>query len=152
MRTIIYAIIGYFFLLLTVRLLNRRPGAQMTPFEFVIIFLIGGVSILATVGDDHSVINGVCAVTTIAFLHRTVSWLRERFPTLGAIIDGTPLVLIQNGEWQSEAMQKTMVDEIDVMAAARAQGLRSLHEIKYAVRERNGGISIIKRAGADNGE
>jgi uncharacterized membrane protein YcaP (DUF421 family) len=52
MNTILRAIAGYFFLLLTVRVLSRRPGAQMTPFEFVLIFLIGGVVILATVGDD----------------------------------------------------------------------------------------------------
>ena len=46
MHTIIHAIISYFFLLLTVRILSRRPGAQMTPVEFVLVFLVGGVAIL----------------------------------------------------------------------------------------------------------
>ena len=50
MSTVIHAIVGYFFLLLAVRVLSRRPGSQMTPFEFVIVFLMGGVIILSTVG------------------------------------------------------------------------------------------------------
>ena len=52
MYTIIHAVLAYFFLLLTVRVLSRRPGGQMTLFEFVIVFLIGGVIILSTVGND----------------------------------------------------------------------------------------------------
>jgi uncharacterized membrane protein YcaP (DUF421 family) len=64
----------------------------MTPFEFVLIILIGGVSILATVGDDHSITNGVCAVITIGLLHRALSWLKHRYPLLGEIMDGSPLI------------------------------------------------------------
>ena len=82
MHTVLYATFGYFFLLLVVRSLSRRPGAQMTPFEFVIIFLIGGVIILATVGEDHSVTNSTCAVMTVGFMHRMVSLLKTRFPAL----------------------------------------------------------------------
>ncbi len=84
MITIIYAITGYWFLLLTVRILSRRPGAQMTPFEFVLIFLIGGAIILATVGDDHSETNAVCAVITVGLMHRLVSFLKRHFPGLGS--------------------------------------------------------------------
>jgi uncharacterized membrane protein YcaP (DUF421 family) len=72
MYTIIHAIVGYFVLLFTVRILSRRPGAQLTPTEFVLIFLMGGVIILSTVGDDHSVTNAVCAVLTVGLLHRSV--------------------------------------------------------------------------------
>jgi uncharacterized membrane protein YcaP (DUF421 family) len=144
MYTIAHAIIGYFFLLFIVRLLSRRPGAQMTPFEFVLVFLIGGVIILATVGDDRSETNSVCAVLTVGLMHRIVSWLKSRFPRFGAVMDGTPLVLLQNGEWQTETMNKMRLQDTDVMAAARSKGVKALKEIKYAILERNGAISIIK--------
>jgi uncharacterized membrane protein YcaP (DUF421 family) len=144
MQTVIRAIVGYFFLLLTVRVLSRRPGAQMTPFEFVLIFLIGGVIILSTVGDDHSEINAVCAVLVVGMLHRDIGQLKQQFPSFGRLVDGTPLVLIKNGEWQKEVMDYMRLQETDVMAAARTTGLKSLHEIEYAVLERNGAISIIK--------
>ena len=65
MYTILHAIGGYFFLLFTVRVLSRRPGAQMTLFEFVIVFLLGGIIILSTVGNDVSETNSVCAVLTV---------------------------------------------------------------------------------------
>jgi uncharacterized membrane protein YcaP (DUF421 family) len=145
MSTIIYAIAGYFFLLLTVRILSRRPGAQMTPFEFVLIFLIGGVIILATVGDDHSETNAVCAVIAVGLMHRLVSFLKRRFPRFGLVVDGMPLVLLKNGEWQTNIMGKMRIQDMDVMAAARAKGVRSLSQIRYAILERLGSISIIKQ-------
>ena len=144
MYTVIHAVFGYFFMLLTVRVLVRRPGAQMTPFEFVIIFLIGGVAILATVGNDHSVTNCTCAIIAVGLVHRLVSVLRSRSRALSAWLDGLPLVLLRDGEWQLEAMHGLRVEPDDVMAAARSKDVTSLDDIKFAVVERTGGISIIK--------
>ncbi|HEX4166407.1 MAG TPA: YetF domain-containing protein [Bryobacteraceae bacterium] len=144
MHTVFHAIVGYFFLLLTVRVLSRRPGAQMTLFEFVIVFLIGGIIILSTVGDDHSETNSVCAVLTVCLLHRLVSGLKQRFPTLQKLVDGTALVLIKDGQWQTRTMGRMRLQDTDVMAAARLKGVRNLSDIKYAVLERNGSISIIR--------
>ncbi len=145
MFTIVHAIIGYFFLLLTVRVLTRRPGAQMTLFEFVIVFLIGGVIILSTVGKDRSVTNCTCAVIMVGLLHRTVSWVKSKSARLGAIIDGTPLLLYKHGEWQDEVMSGMNVDKEDVLAAARTKGVASIDGVDYAILERNGGISILKK-------
>ena len=145
MYTIIHAIIGYLVLLLTVRILSRRPGAQLTPTEFVLIFLMGGVIILSTVGDDHSETNAVCAVIAVGLLHRLIAISKVRFPRLGAIVDGTPLTVLEKGQWQVETMSKMRVADDDVMAAARTRGVKTLDQIKYAVLERNGAISIIKK-------
>jgi uncharacterized membrane protein YcaP (DUF421 family) len=146
MYTLIHAIIGYFFLLFTVRILSRRPGGQMTLFEFVIVFLIGGVIILSTVGDDRSITNCVGAVIVIGLMHGLVSWVKTVSPGAGAIIDGTPLVVLKNDQWQNEIMKGMRLDANDVMAAARTKGLKDLTQIKYAILERNGTISIIKKA------
>jgi uncharacterized membrane protein YcaP (DUF421 family) len=145
MYTLWHAVFGYFFMLLTVRVLVRRPGAQLTPFEFVIIFLIGGIAILATVGNDPSITNCTCAVIAVGMVHRLVSIARTRWKTLGRWIDGLPLVLLRDGQWQVHAMEGLRIEPEDVMAAARAKGIRSLEQIKYAVVERTGGISIIER-------
>jgi uncharacterized membrane protein YcaP (DUF421 family) len=144
MYTVLHAVFGYFYLLLTVRVLSRRPGAQLTPFEFVLIFLIGGTIILTTVSDDRSETNAVCAVITVALMHRVISGLARRYPRISAIVHGMPLAVLKNGEWQRDIMQKMRLQETDVMAAARAQGLRTVDQVKYAILERNGGISIIK--------
>jgi uncharacterized membrane protein YcaP (DUF421 family) len=145
MNTVLHVVIGYVCILLTVRVLARRPGAQMTPLEFVLIFLIGGIIILASVGDDHSLTNCTCAVLAVGLIHRLVSWAQARNPRAAAWLDGLPLVLIQDGQWQTDAMEGLRVDPDDVMAAARTQGLTSLAKVKYAVAERTGAISIIKK-------
>ncbi len=144
MATIVHALIGYCFLLLTVRILTRRPGAQMTLFEFVIVFLMGGVIILATVGKDRSITNCGLAILAVCLMHTMVSALKSRFPKFGAVIDGTPLVLLRKGAWQREVMEGMRLAPQDVMAAARTKGVTSIHGVRYAILERNGGISIIK--------
>jgi uncharacterized membrane protein YcaP (DUF421 family) len=145
MYTFVHAIFGYLFLLLMVRILARRPGAQMTPFEFVLIFLLGGVIILATAGDDRSMTNCYGGVIVVCMMHRLMGWLKQRSPKLGAIIDGTPILLLKDNRWQSASMDQARIDDTDVMAAARAKGLKTLDQIKYAVLERNGAITVIKK-------
>ena len=152
MATILHAVFGYFVLLLVVRVLTRRPGSQMTLFEFVIVFLIGGVIILATVGEDRSVTNCTCAVIVVGLLHRLVSWAKMRNPRLGGIIDGTPLVLLKNGAWVDETMHGMRLAPEDVMAAGRTKGIRGVDDMEYAILERNGGISVIEREDEENGK
>ena len=145
MATILHCVAGYFFLLLTVRVLTRRPGAQMTLFEFVIVFLIGGVIILATVGHDRSVTNCTLAVITVGLLHRVVSGAKTRWPKLAMVLDGSPLVLVKHGELQEEIMLGMKLAPEDVMASARTKGIATFEQIDYAVLERNGAISIIEK-------
>ncbi len=144
MPTILHAVFGYLFLLLVVRVLTRRPGAQLTLFEFVIVFLIGGIIILSTVGKDRSITNCAMGIITVGLMHRFVSWLKLQSPRLGKIIDGSPLLLFDRGEWRGEVMEGMHLDREDVMAAARSTGLTSLEQVRYAVLERNGAISVIK--------
>jgi uncharacterized membrane protein YcaP (DUF421 family) len=145
MATILHAVAGYFVLLLVVRVLNRRAGSQMTMFEFVLIFLIGGVVILATVGTDRSVTNCTCAVITVGLIHRTLAWAKSKHPRVGAVLDGSPLVIIKKGEWQQEVVNGMQLRREDLEAAARQQGIPSLDQVEYAILERNGGINIIRK-------
>jgi uncharacterized membrane protein YcaP (DUF421 family) len=145
MSTLLHAIGGYFVLLLTIRLLRRRPGSQMTMFEFVLIFLIGGVIIAATMGQDRSVTNATCAVVMVGLLHRLVSWLRVRSSSFEKLVDGTPLILYKTGTWQAKAMHEMKLTPDDVLAAARSKGIQNLDNIDYAVLERNGQISLLSR-------
>jgi uncharacterized membrane protein YcaP (DUF421 family) len=145
MPTILHAIAGYFFLLLIVRVLKRRAGSQMALFEFVIVFLTGGIIILSTVGNDRSVTNCTCAVIAVGLLHRLVAWAKSKSPRLGALVDGTPLIALKNGEWQMEVMRGMRLKPEDIHTSARANGVPSLDDVAYAILERNGRISIIPK-------
>jgi uncharacterized membrane protein YcaP (DUF421 family) len=145
LSALLHALAGYFILLLTIRLLTRRPGSQLTLFEFVLVFLMGGIIIASTMGNDRSVTNATCAVIMVGLLHRTVSYARNRWPRIGLLIDGIPLVLYKTGDWQEEIMRQMRIAPEDVLAAARGKGYRGLEDIDYAILERNGQISILSK-------
>jgi uncharacterized membrane protein YcaP (DUF421 family) len=143
--TLLHALAGYIVLLVTIRFLTRRPGSQLTLFEFVLIFLMGGIIITSTMGKDRSVTNATCAVIIVGLLHRSVSYARNRWPRLGALVDGIPLVIYKSGDWQEEIMRRMMIAPEDVLAAARTKGYRGLDEIDYAILERNGQITVLSK-------
>lgn len=143
MGAIFRAIFGYCFLVFVIRVENRRPGRQMTPFEYVLIFYLGGLTLTTMIGDDRSLTNALCVVATVALTHLAFSIVRKKFPKVGFIVDGMPVVLMKKGQWDEEALLHLRVTDDDVMAAARDQGLKTLDDIDYAVQERNGQISII---------
>lgn len=146
MGAVIRAVFGYCFLVFMVRIVGRRPGKQMTPFEFVLVFFIGGLTLTPMVADDRSISNALLTIMSIGVTHFLIAWLKLLSPAFGRIVDGTPLVLLEDGRWHTETLVKLGVQDDDVMAMARDQGLKTLDEIQYAFMERNGEISIIPKS------
>ncbi len=144
MAAVLRAIFGYVFLVFMVRVVGRRPGKQMTPFEFVLIFFIGGLTLTFVVGDEASFTNALCQIMTIAILHYLISWIRTKASGFALLTDRTPLVLLEKGRWRPDAMKGMRIADDDVMAMARDKELKTLDEIEYAILERNGEISIIE--------
>ena len=145
MGAIFRGIFGYLFLILMVRIVGRRPGKQLTPFEFILIFFMGGETLTPMVGNDASLSNAMLTIMAIGLTHYFIAWLKQRSPRFGRIVDGTPLVLLEKGQWHTETMGKVAIQDDDVMAMARDQGLKTLDDIDYAFLERNGEISIIPK-------
>lgn len=145
MAAIFRALFGYWFLVFMVRVVGRRPGKQLTPFEFVLIFFIGGVTLTPMVGDDRSITNAFCTIMGIALGHYSIALLRQHWPVFGRIVDGTPLLMHEKGKAHFDTMAKMGIQDDDIMAMARDQGLKRLDEIDYAVLERNGEISIVAK-------
>jgi len=144
MAAILRAIFGYCFLVFMVRVAGRRPGKQMTPFEFVLIFFIGGLTLTFMVADDASLTNALAQIATVGIMHYAIVMLRRKSKTFARAIDGTPLILLDNGRWRTETLTNMRIVDEDVMAAARDKGIASLQQIQYAILERNGEISIIE--------
>jgi uncharacterized membrane protein YcaP (DUF421 family) len=143
MAAVIRAIFGYCFLVFIVRVVGRRPGKQMTPFEFVLIFFIGGLALTAMVGDEVSFTNALCQIITVALVHYFLVWVRSKSPRLARLFDGTPLMLLEKGQWRKDTMNNMRIYDDDVMAEARTNALLDLGQIEYAVLERNGEISVL---------
>src|SRR3954447_2480623 len=133
MVSIIYAVVGYFFLLLTVRVLKRRTGSGISMLDFVLIFLVGGVIILGTMAQDRSMTNATCVVITVGFLHRSVAWAKSKSPRIGALVDGVPLVLLDKGKARREVMDHMRITDLDIEIAARAARVPNTVQVEYAV-------------------
>jgi uncharacterized membrane protein YcaP (DUF421 family) len=143
--TLIRALFGYFSLVFVVRIVGRRPGKQLTPFEYVLIFFLGGLTLTGMVGNEASVTNAVCQILALACGHYALVWIRTKSSHVARLLDGTPLVLLEADTWRSRTMRKMRIAPDDVMAMARDQGLKTLDEIDTATLERNGEISIVPK-------
>ena len=143
--TILRAVFGYLFLILIVRIVGRRPGEQLTPFEFVLIFYLGGLTLTGMIGNEFSLANSICQIITVALCHCALTMLRFHFTAFAKLLDGVPLVLLENNSWRTRTLSKMRIQDDDVMDMAREQGLSTIDEVGSAVLETSGGISIIKR-------
>ena len=143
LSTILRAVFGYLFLIFVVRIVGRRPGKQLTPFEFILIFYLGGLTLTGMVGMEVSLTNAFCQILTIAMCHYLITLARQRSSRVARMLDGTPLMLMEAKHWRADTMSRMGIQDDDVMAMARDQGLKTLDEIDTATLERNGEISIV---------
>lgn len=150
METILRALAVYFTLLVVLRLSGKRSLAQITTFDFVLVLIIGQTTQQALIGDDYSITTALLLILTLVGVDLVLSLLQLRLPRLDRWLDGTPLVILEEGRLLRDRMRQSRVDEGEILMAARERhGLQRLDEIQYAVLERSGGISIIpKRSGS----
>jgi len=146
MDTVLRAAAVYVALLVIFRVAGRRTLAQVTTFDFVLLLIISEATQNALVGDDFSVTTAILAILTLVGLDIGSSLLKRDFRFFDKMIDGVPTILVENGRALSERLSRARLSEDDVLEAARhAQGLERLDQIKYAVLEVNGGITIIPK-------
>lgn len=146
METVLRGLAVYFFLLLLFRLSGKRTLASVTTFDFVLLLIIGESTQQALLGEDFSLTNAMLMIVTLLGVDVALSLLKQRSRLLERWLDDLPLVLVEDGKPLKERLDKTRVDEADILESARKlQGLERMEQIKYAVLEKNGGITIIPR-------
>lgn len=148
MESILRPILMYLFLLLIFRLAGRRSLSEITTFDFVLLLIVGESTQQALLGDDFSLTNAFLVIATLIGLDIAFGAIKGKFPLLKKIVEGTPMVLVENGMPLRERMRRSRVELDDIMRAAReTQGLERVEDIKFAILEVSGGISIIPRKG-----
>ena len=133
-------------MLLLLRLTGKRTLAQITTFDFVLLLIISEATQQALIGEDNSMINGAIVVATLIGLNILMSLLKQRSKWFDRLLDDIPLVIVADGKPLKQRMDKSRVDEEDVLDAAREiHGLERMDQIRHAILERDGKISIIPR-------
>ncbi|HSH31237.1 MAG TPA: YetF domain-containing protein [Candidatus Saccharimonadales bacterium] len=146
MNSVLRAAFIYVFLLVMLRLSGKRTLSEMTTFDFILLLIIGESTQQALLGDDFSLVNAVVVITTLITIDIMSSLLKQRSDQVEKWLEGAPLIILENGQPLKDRMIKERVDESDILQAARSsQGLERLDQIKYAVLEKSGGISIVPK-------
>jgi len=146
METVLRALTVYFVVLMVFRLAGRRTLMQMTSFDFVLLLIISEACQNAMVGEDYSITSGMLAVITLVGADILLSYWKHRSAAVERWLDGMPMVIVENGIPLKPLMDRARIDEADVLAAARqGAGLERMDQIKYAVLEVSGGISVIPK-------
>ena len=144
MDSVIRGLIVYVVLLIIFRLSGKRTLSQTTTFDMVLLLIISETIQQALIDTDNSMTNGLILVLTLVGISVLLSLLKQRSPAIERLVDGAPLIIMEDGKTFQERMDKERVDEEDILEAARKlQGLERLEQIKYAVLERNGEITIV---------
>ncbi|RAW02164.1 DUF421 domain-containing protein [Pseudochryseolinea flava] len=126
------------------RILGKRSLAEITTFDFVLLLIISEATTDALIGEDYSLIWCFVMVGTLVGIDYILSLLKEKSKWFQVVSEGAPLVIVEKGRPLVKRMQKSKVDEEDVLEAARVtHGLERMEQVKYAVLERDGSISII---------
>ena len=147
MDSVFRALTIYVFLLLVFRVAGNRALAQITTFDFVLLLIIGAATRNALIGKDYSMIHAGLLIITLVGADALLSIWKENSPLVAKWVEGTPIILVENGEPLKEQMKRCRIGESEIMAAARLlQGLEKMEQIKFAVLERSGGISIIPKS------
>jgi uncharacterized membrane protein YcaP (DUF421 family) len=146
MDAVVRGIVVYLVLLLVFRLAGRRTLSEMTSFDFVLLLIISEATQNAMIGNDYSLTNGMLVVITLVGLDILFTNWKHRSAFIERWLDGLPMVIVDQGRPIKELMNQARLDEEDILAAAReSQGLERMEQIKYAVLEVGGGISIIPK-------
>lgn len=144
MDSVLRAAVMYLALMVLFKIAGRRSLAELTTFDFVLLMIIGEATQQALLGNDFSLTNSMLVIVTLITIDVGLSLLKQRSQWVQRLIDGGPTIIVENGKILHKRLRHARLVEADVMEAARSsQGIETLEQIKFAIIERNGKISVI---------
>lgn len=146
MDSLLRAAAIYLVVLVVFRLAGRRTLSELTTFDFVLLLIIGEATQQALLGDDFSIVNAMVVIVSLVVFDIALSLLKNKSRWLSKLIDGEPMIIVEHGQVLERRIRKARIDEGDILEAARhSQGLERIDQIKFAILEKDGKISIIPR-------
>jgi uncharacterized membrane protein YcaP (DUF421 family) len=145
MDIVFRAAVAYVFILFLLRVVGRRELSSMEPSDLVLLVVIGDLIQNGVTQSDYSMTGVVLAVTTFGLLAVGTSYIVFRSRRAQSVIEGEPLIIVQNGEPIERNLRGERLTLSEVMEQARQHEIESLDEVKWAVLETTGQISFLKR-------
>lgn len=139
------AFLIFSFLFIVLRVLGKKHFSEMTPFDFIVFLFISEAVQNAMIGDDKGIPAALISVSTLVVLNAMLSKLSFRSKKAEEIIEGNPKELIKNGKVNKSILKEEAITDRELYQALRMQGVLSVEDVKLAMLETNGSISVIKK-------
>jgi uncharacterized membrane protein YcaP (DUF421 family) len=142
---ILRATFAFVFIFLMSRLIGRRELGKLQVFDLLLFIVIGDLVQQGITQSDYSITGLVLVVSTICLLTVFVSYVSFRFPRVRPLLEGEPVVVLEDGQLIEENLKRTRLTLDDIEEAARLDQIASLDEVRWAVFENGGSISFIPK-------
>ena len=142
---ILRAVVVYAVVLGMVRLSGKRALGQITPFDVLLIVLLGNAVQNALLGEDTSLGGGLLLAATLISINYGVGWLSTRSRRVETLVEGEPILIARDGKVLDSVLKRELVTPADLDAAMRQQGCLSIDDVALAVLEINGHITIVPK-------
>ena len=143
MDVVLRAAFAFLFIFMLTRIVGRRELSSLEPFDLILMVVIGDLVQQGVTQSDYSLTGAVLVISTFTLLTVFVSFLSVKVPRLRPVLDGDPLILVENGKPNTANLKRQRLDLGEVLAEARMQRVTRLEDIQWAILESSGQISII---------
>ena len=139
------SIVVFFFVFLLTRIIGRRELSTLEPFDLILLIVLGDAVQQSLTQDDYSVTGAFIVISTIAILQVGVSYLNFRIPRLRPLLNGEPIVIVQDGKVLEGNARRERLTPEDIAEAARLQQIASIEDVQWAVLETGGQLTFIEK-------
>jgi uncharacterized membrane protein YcaP (DUF421 family) len=126
------------------RVVGKRELASLEPFDVILLVVIGDLVQQGVTQSDYSLTGAILAIVTISLLTVATAYVSYRFRTLRPVLEGEPVVLIENGNLLDANLRRERLTVEELIAEARQQSIGSLDDVEWAVLETTGRISFLQ--------
>jgi uncharacterized membrane protein YcaP (DUF421 family) len=146
---VLRCVVIYVVMVVGLRLFGKREVGQFRLSDLVLVLLVANAVQPAMTGPDTSLAGGVIIIATLLAVNKVwnVVWLKLglRSPRVTALLQGHPTVLVEDGQWLDAALEHEGVDRDEVAMAFREHGMEDVKDVKLAVMELDGSISVVPK-------
>ena len=146
MDIVLRAAVAYLFILFLMRVVGRRELSSMEPSDVILLVVIGDLVQNGVTQSDYSVTGVVLAAGTIGTLATLTAFVTYKWSRIRNVVEGEPVILVEDGKLIERNLKNERLTPDELMEQARLQqGVESLDDVKWAVLETSGAISIVKK-------
>jgi uncharacterized membrane protein YcaP (DUF421 family) len=145
MDLVLRAVVVFAFVLLLTRVIGKRELGSLQPIDLILLIVLGDALQQGLTQDDYSLTGALLVVSTIAVLQVFVSWVAYRFPRSRPVLEGEPIIILQDGRLIERNLRRERLTENDVAEEARKQQIAHLADVRFAVLETSGTITFIQK-------